>query len=104
MAWIALAASTAALYWIYDGYGRFLQLVLAIRRSARQSDQDALSDGNGDFAKAVGLDTDSSAFGMGVRSRRYAMILDDCVVQALHVEPAAGQAVESGAEAMLAEL
>ncbi|MGI9483670.1 MAG: peroxiredoxin [Hyphomicrobiales bacterium] len=63
-----------------------------------------LSDGNGDFAKAVGLDADSSAFGMGLRSRRYAMILDDCVVQALHVESAGGQAVESGAEAMLAEL
>lgn len=37
MAWIALAASTAVLYWIYDGYGRFLQLVLALHKAVRRA-------------------------------------------------------------------
>lgn len=45
-----------------------------------------LADGNADFAKAIGLDTDLSAFGMGTRSRRYAMIVDDGVVKYLAVE------------------
>ncbi len=45
-----------------------------------------LADGNGDFARAVGLSSDSSKFGMGTRSQRYAMIVDDGVVTALHVE------------------
>ena len=63
-----------------------------------------LGDGNADFAKAIGLDQDFSPFGMGVRSQRYAMILDDGVVTALHIEEASGQAIQSGAEAMLGEL
>jgi peroxiredoxin len=45
-----------------------------------------LADGNGEFAQAVGLTADSSRFGMGTRSQRYAMIVDDGVVTALHVE------------------
>jgi len=45
-----------------------------------------LADGNADFARAVGLDTDSSRFGMGTRSRRYAMLVVDGVVRRLHVE------------------
>ncbi|MBH5322816.1 peroxiredoxin [Aurantiacibacter sediminis] len=45
-----------------------------------------LADGNGDFAKAVGLDTDFSAYGMGTRSNRYSMIVDDGVVQQVNVE------------------
>ena len=45
-----------------------------------------LADGNGDFAKALGLDADASKFGMGLRSRRYAMLVDDGVVKQLHVD------------------
>jgi glutaredoxin/glutathione-dependent peroxiredoxin len=45
-----------------------------------------LSDGNGDFAKAVGMDLDGSAFGIGLRSRRYAAIVEDGVVTELKVE------------------
>ena len=45
-----------------------------------------LSDGNGEFAKAVGLELDASGFGMGSRSQRYAMIVNDGVVEQLHVE------------------
>ena len=45
-----------------------------------------LADGNADFTKAVGLNADYSGYGMGTRSQRYAMVLDDGVVQTLNVE------------------
>ena len=45
-----------------------------------------LADGNGDFAKAVGLTMDGSKFGMGTRGQRYSMVVDDGVVKQLNVE------------------
>ncbi|HEV2560847.1 MAG TPA: peroxiredoxin [Rhizomicrobium sp.] len=45
-----------------------------------------LADGNGDFTKALGLEMDASRFGMGKRSQRFSMIVDDGVVKALNVE------------------
>lgn len=65
---------------------------------------DFLSDGNGDFAKAIGLDMDGSAFGLGIRTKRYAMVVKDGVVTALAVEDAPGQAAVSSAEAVLGML
>jgi len=62
-----------------------------------------LADGNGTFAKAVGLDMDGSAFGMGLRSQRYAMVVDDGVVTGLFVE-APGEFKLSAAEHVLASL
>ncbi len=62
-----------------------------------------LSDGNGVFAKAVGLDADMAVAGMGVRSRRYSMIVHDGVVQQLNIEPARGVEV-SGAATILEQL
>ena len=62
-----------------------------------------LADGNGDFSKAVGLDFDGSGIGFGTRSQRYAMVVEDGVVKALHVEQPMKFEVSS-AEAILAEL
>ena len=62
-----------------------------------------VADGNGDFAKAVGLELDLVARGMGVRSQRYAMIVDDGVVGVLNVDEPA-KLDKSSAEAMLAAL
>ncbi len=62
-----------------------------------------LGDGNADFTKAAGLGQDRSDRGMGLRSRRYAMIVEDGVVTALEVEPAPALDV-SKAEAVLALL
>jgi peroxiredoxin len=62
---------------------------------------EALADGSGDFAKAIGLDMDMSAGGMGVRSKRYAMIVEDGVVKTLNIEDAPGKADISGAENLL---
>jgi peroxiredoxin len=45
-----------------------------------------LADGNGEFTRAVGLEFDASKFGMGKRSQRYSMIVDNGVVTALNVE------------------
>ncbi|MGX5735538.1 redoxin family protein [Bosea thiooxidans] len=63
-----------------------------------------LSDGNADFAKEIGLSMDGSGFGMGTRSRRYSMLVEDGEVKALNVEEAAGKADLSGAETMLSQL
>ena len=62
-----------------------------------------VGDGNGEFAKALGLEMDGSGFGLGTRSQRYAMIVDDGVVTKLNVE-APGQFEISSAEAVLEAL
>jgi peroxiredoxin len=54
-----------------------------------------LADGNGEFTKAIGLEMDGSAFGLGTRSQRYAMVLEDGVVTVLNVEPGPGLSVSS---------
>ena len=54
-----------------------------------------LSDGNGEFTAAIGLEMDGSGFGLGTRSQRQAMIIDDGVVSALNVEPGPGLDVSS---------
>jgi peroxiredoxin len=62
-----------------------------------------LADGSGDFTKAVGLEMDATKFGMGTRSQRYSMVVNDGVVESLNVE-AAGQFEVSTADYMLAKL
>ena len=62
-----------------------------------------LSDGNGEFTAAVGLQLDGSGFGLGTRSQRYAAILQDGVVQDIFVEPDTGVSV-SGADQVLKAL
>ncbi len=63
-----------------------------------------LSDGNGSFTKAVGLELDGSGFGLGHRSLRYAMLIEDGVVKVLNVEDVPTEAEVSGAQAMLKSL
>lgn len=61
-----------------------------------------LSDGNGAFVKAVGLDYDATERLMGpVRSRRYSMYVDDSVVKVLNVEEVTSKAEVSGADNLL---
>lgn len=62
-----------------------------------------LSDGSGDFARAIGLDADFSKFGMGPRSKRYSIIVKDGVVDRLNVEEGGDYKVSS-AEHMLSQL
>jgi glutaredoxin/glutathione-dependent peroxiredoxin len=56
-----------------------------------------LADGSGDFAKAVGLEIDLSNFGLGLRSKRYAMLVDNGVVKVLNVEDSPPIAEKSSA-------
>ena len=63
-----------------------------------------LADGSGDFARALGLELDLSKGGLGVRSKRYSMLVDNGVVKSLNVEQQPGQVDISGAEAMLKSL
>jgi glutaredoxin/glutathione-dependent peroxiredoxin len=62
-----------------------------------------LADGNGEFAEAIGLTMDGSKFGLGKRSQRYSMIVDDGIVEQLNVE-APGEYRASSAEFMLDQL
>jgi peroxiredoxin len=59
-----------------------------------------LADGSANFAKKLGLEMDLSERGLGMRSKRYAMIVEDGVVKALEIEDAPGSAEKSGAEAI----
>ena len=62
-----------------------------------------LADGNGEFAKGLGLEMDGSKYGMGQRSQRYSMIVSDGVVEQLNVE-APGEYSASSAETLLSQL
>jgi peroxiredoxin len=63
-----------------------------------------LADGNGEFAKAIDLTFDGSGNGLGTRSRRYSMLVDDGVVKKLNIEEAAGKVDVSGGDALLKQL
>lgn len=65
---------------------------------------DMLADGNGAFARATGLTLDGTGFGLGERSTRFSMIVDDGTVTALNVEENPAEMTVSGAEHMLLQL
>ena len=67
------------------------------------SDISMLADGNGEFAQATGLTMDGSKFGLGQRSQRYSMIVNDGVVEQLNIE-GPGEYRASSAEYMLDQL
>ena len=63
-----------------------------------------LADGNAEFAKGVGMDFDGAGAGLGVRSKRYSMLVEDGVVKQLNVEDAPGKCEISGGQALLAQI
>ena len=63
-----------------------------------------LADGNGDFAKALGLTLDASGNGLGLRSKRYSMLIDDGVVKSVNIEDAPGKAEIFGADNLLKQI
>ncbi|MDE2595737.1 MAG: peroxiredoxin [Sphingomonadales bacterium] len=72
-------------------------------KASGSSDVTMLADGNGEFAKAVGLTMDGSGFGLGQRGQRFSMVVNDGVVEQLNVE-APGEFKVSSAEHMLGQL
>ena len=63
-----------------------------------------LSDGNAEFTKAIGMDFDGRGIGLGIRSKRYAMVVEDGTVKVLNTEENPGVAEVSDAESILAAL
>lgn len=63
-----------------------------------------LADGNGEFAKAVDLTVDASGGGLGLRSKRYAMLVEDGVVKVLNVEDVPSKAEASSAATLLGQI
>ena len=60
-----------------------------------------LADGSAEFTRAAGLELDATGFGMGVRSKRYSMLVEDGVLKILNIEETPGEAVKSGADALI---
>jgi peroxiredoxin len=63
-----------------------------------------LADGNGEFAKAIGMDFDGSGNGLGVRSRRYSMLVDDGVAKVINIEDAPGKCDLTSGQALLKQI
>ena len=74
------------------------------KASGAEGKVEFLADGSANFAKALGLSIDLGERGLGTRSQRYSMVVEDGVVKALNVEDAPGKADISGAENLLKEL
>ena len=74
------------------------------KSSGAEGKVEFLADGSAAFAKAIGLSIDLGERGLGTRSQRYSMIVEDGVVKAFNLEEAPGKAEASGAENLLKSL
>lgn len=91
----AIACLSSADFFVMDAWGKSQSVGSAV---------DMLSDGNLEFTTATNMTLDLSGLGLGLRSNRYAMIVDDGTVSWIGIEDNAGQADASSAEAVLAAL
>ena len=92
-----------------DAYGPVvmdLQKTIELAQLAERGKLDGLflADGNADFTKAIGMELDASGNGLGIRSKRYSMLVDDGVVKKLNLEPAPGKVEVSGGDTLLGQL
>ncbi len=76
----------------------------AWKKACAAENVEFLADGNGEFAKAIDLTFDGSGNGLGIRSKRYAMVVDNGVVKTLNIEEAPGKVEVSGGDALLQQL
>src|SRR5258708_17749563 len=71
----------------------------AWKRDTDQRDEAIfLADGNAEFAKAIGMELDASGNGLGIRSKRYSMLVEDGVVKKFNLEPSPGKVEVSGGD------
>lgn len=63
-----------------------------------------LADGNADFTKAIGMELDASGNGLGIRSHRYSMLVEDGIVTKMNIEPSPGKVEVSGGDTLLSQL
>ncbi len=77
----------------------------AWKRDTDQRDEAIfLADGNGEFTKAIGMDFDGSGNGLGTRSKRYSMLVEDGVVKKFNLEANPGKVEVSGGDTLLGQL
>lgn len=91
----AVACISTADFFVMDAWGKSMGV---------GEDVDMLADGNHEFTRAAGMTIDLTAAGLGERSNRYVMVLEDGVVTTMAVEDKADQATVSSADAVLAML
>ena len=65
---------------------------------------DFLADGNGEFTKAIDMAFDGAAGGLGIRSKRYSMLVEDGVVKKLNIEEAPGKCELTSGQTLLAQI
>lgn len=91
----AVACISTADFFVMNAWGKSLGALDSV---------DMLADGNQEFTQAAGMTLDLSAVGLGQRSQRYVMVLDDGVISHLALEADPGAATVSAAEAVLEKL
>jgi len=91
----AIACLSTADFFVMNAWGKSLDVGDKV---------DMLSDGNHEFTRAAGMTLDLSSRGLGERSLRYAMLVDDGVIRHIAIDDNPGEAVASGADAMLEAL
>jgi peroxiredoxin len=75
-----------------------------LKATGAEGKVEALSDGNAQFAKAIGMDFDGSGRGLGTRTKRYSMLVEDGVVKQFNLEEQPGQCTVSGGDTLLKQL
>ncbi|MFN3657546.1 MAG: peroxiredoxin [Pseudolabrys sp.] len=75
-----------------------------LKATGAEGKVESLADGTADFAKAIGMEFDGSAGGLGIRSKRYSMLVDDGVVKQLNVEDAPGKCELTSGQALLGQI
>src|SRR3984885_7295016 len=95
----AKGVDTIAVTAVNDGF-----VMDAWKKASGADSIEFLADGNGDFAKAIDMTLDASGNGLGIRSKRYSMLVDDGVVKQFNLEPAPGKVEVSGGDTLLAQL
>ena len=95
----AKGIDTIAVTAVNDGF-----VMDAWKKASNADGVEFLADGNGDFAKAIDLTLDASGNGLGLRSKRYSMLVEDGVVKKLNIEDAPGKCDISGGQALLAQV
>jgi len=91
----AVACISTADFFVMDAWGKSL---------GAEDKVDMLADGNAEYTRAAGMTLDLSGFGLGERSQRYVMILEDGVIKHLALESDPGSATVSTAESVLEKL
>jgi peroxiredoxin len=74
------------------------------KSSGAEGKIDFLADGNGEFAKAIDMSFDGSGAGLGTRSKRFSMLVDDGTVKSINVEDAPGKCELTSGDALLKQI